>query len=216
MQINDITTIIASLPEARKIGGDAYWREVVPNMVPMVLDEIVGAYDFDFTCKTYSDESTVSGTSEYTIRGDSRKDCRDIISIRYGNIVLDRKRALDVDQIVSDEGTGSGVWAWSITSRSDDGYPVVKIINTPAETKTLNIRYRRKDVGLEEFPDEFGYVIAQGTLAWINPYYRRFYDRAFKKMVKRYDAGGRDVDIAPVNPQMMRTNRTISGLYGTG
>ena len=112
MQINDITTIIASLPEARKIGGDAYWREVVPNMVPMVLDEIVGAYDFDFTCKTYSDESTVSGTSEYTIRGDSRKDCRDIISIRYGNIVLDRKRALDIDQIISDEGTGSGVWAW--------------------------------------------------------------------------------------------------------
>ena len=107
--------------------------------------------------------------------------------------------------------------AWDQFSRNAKGFPIIRLLAVPGSGGTaLHIRYRRNNVMLQNFPDEFGYVIALGVLGWVNPIMRRAFERQLKKIIKNHRKGGKDVQIVSINPHMVQTNNTVSGLYEAG
>lgn len=216
MDVSKITEIIAALPQAREIGDASYWSNVVPKVVDHVVDDIVTSWDFDFAIGEYSDDSTVSGTAAYVLRG-ANNDLRDIVSIRLGSSkkILDRYRPQDMDALLNANQEPTGVFGWYLSNRHGDGFPEVTLVNTPTTAEALYVRYRKNGLTLADIPDEFGHVVVRGVLGWMQPGLIGLYRDALRVMVERYKAGGRDVSLAPFNDHMMRTNKNIHTLYET-
>ena len=147
----DVVKLIQALPEANKMGDHSFWNERVPQMLAVVIDEIVGMHDWDFAVKTYSDMSTVPGQVNYTITG-KNNDLRDILNISYGGKILQKMRPLDADDALDEGATLGGVKAWYSFERSTGNFPIVTIFDTPAEAKTLKIRYRILLIGYSLYP----------------------------------------------------------------
>jgi len=214
---SDVTKIIAALSEARSIGDEAYWAEVVPLIVPHVANEIANAYDFSFTMSEYSSVVTVANQSDYTLSG-TNFNLRDIISIRYGTDKrpLTRLRTLDADDAVYDR-TITEVQYWHEFDTDASGYPVVTLIDTPAVAgEILYVRYRLKDIPLGLFPDGFGYVLVRGVMAFLRPDKTDAYERALRGMIERYRSGGKEAQIAPIDPHLALGNQQIADVYGSG
>jgi hypothetical protein len=215
--VQDLTKLIATLPEARVINADhQYWEQMVPTVVSSVLDEITSAYDFDFTLNEYS-ATSVAGTAEYELTGDDY-DLRDIAGIRYGSdsTVLQRMRALDAHDLLENDPDLGGVRVWYQSGVNAQGFPKVTLIDTPSTAETIKVYYRKRNLELTNFPDDFGYVIARGVLAWVSQNHRLQFERALKRMIKRHKVGGKDYMMAQPDPHVAVTNRVISDLYGTG
>ncbi len=192
----------------------AYWKQVIPSYVDLVIEKVVMAYDWDFAMDEYSSVTSVSGTADYTLTGKNNS-LRDIVSIRYGTkkTVLSKMRTLDADSALQGNPSLSGVTSYYQALRNAQGFPIVTLVATPASTgDTLFVRYRVKSVPLDRFPSEFDYVIAMGVLAWVNPEYMGLFERALKGMVKRYSLGGKDYQPVSYDPHIMRTNRKKAAL----
>lgn len=217
MTTGDVTRIVAALPEAQAIGDETYWNRVVPLIVPHVADEVINAFDWAFTMNEYSSVETVADQSDYTLSG-SNFDLRDIVSIRYGSDKkpLMRLRSLDADDMVYDTSI-TAVQYWHEFDTTNDGYPVITLIATPTVAGTaLYVRYRLKDVPLKKFPDGFGYVLVRGVMAFLRPDRTYAYEKALKGMIERYRAGGKDIQIAPLDPHLVLGNNQIADVYGSG
>lgn len=218
MTNNDVVKIISSMPEARQIGGASYWRVTVPILLPTVLDEIVISYDFDFIMNEYSTVVTVVGQADYEVQGANR-DLRDIVSIRYGadKKVLTKLRPLDADDLLSGGATLGATNAWYQFKLTNDGYPIVTLFDAPGSAgDALHVRYRMKDVPVERFPSSFSWVIAHGVLSYINTGHRLMFERALKKMIKRYKTGGKDINLTQIDPHLVLGHTRRADLTGIG
>ena len=236
MTTDEVTVIVQALPTARSIGDDAYWQQTVPAMLNAILDEIASAYDWDFVMAEYGTEVTVASQADYDIRG-AKNELRDIMSIRLGSAktVLAKLRTLDADNARSGGGTFGGVKAWYSATLTNDGFPVVTLIDTPSVAGTaLWIRYRTKTPQIHNFPDSFANVITLGVMAWVSDgialsgqnmmnsrHQGQFnaghrYQQALKNMIARYRTGGSDIDLAGVDPHITLANKRRSDLYGVG
>jgi len=215
--VENLTKLIATLPEARAINpNEDYWKQMVPTVVSSVLDEITSAYDFDFTLNEYSTTS-VSGQAEYEITGDDY-DLRDIAGIRYGtdSTIIQRMRALDAHDLLEGGSNLGAVQAWYQSGVTANGFPKVTLMDTPSSAVTIKVYYRKKNLELTMFPDDFGYVVARGVLAWVSESHRLMFEKALKQMIKRHKVGGKDYMMAQLDPHVVHTNRKISDLYGAG
>jgi hypothetical protein len=209
MKIDDIVKVVASLPQAKDVGEMAYWEEVTPSFVNLVIEQVVANYDWDFIMDEYSTVTSVSGQADYTLTGRNNS-LRDIVSIRYGTekTVLSKMRTLDADEALQNSPSISSVSSWFQALRDAQGFPIVTLIATPTATgDILRVRYRVKNIPLDRFPEEFNYVIAYGVLAWVAPDYTRLFNSKLKNMVKRYSLGGKDYQPVSYDPHIMRTNR---------
>ena len=227
MKINDVVKVISAMPEARKIGDEGFWAATVPALLNQVLDEIVAAHDFNFALKVYSTVVTIANEPNYEISG-TNHDLRDIMSIRFGTNkkILGRWRPLDIDNLVSDVSgsTFGSVAAWSEFELSNGGYPIITLYDTPTTAgDALHVRYRLKDVPIERFPDAFGFVIARGVLAWlgdseISAHQTRIgvYREALDEMISRYRTGGKDINLAQVDPVIVAGHAQRSKLNQVG
>ena len=219
MDIEKLKLMVASLPEARAISIDQpYWNDVVDAALDFVLDELLTAHDWDFATKEYESVVSVADQHDYSIRGDDN-DCRDVVAIWYDD--ADKKLIKywqdDMDDILAASQNPGGVFGWTQAETDDDGYPVVSLYNAPAASGTkIRARYLKTEVILKDFPAGFLYVIALGILSWVFPGRRRSFERAMKKIVRKYRRGGKDLHQTPINPRAVRANNEIAGLNGSG
>ena len=205
MTNDDVVKIISAMPEARQIGDVSYWRVVVPTLLPTVLAEVTVSYDFDFIMNKYSTVVSVAGQADYEIRGANRE-LRDIVSIRYGadKRVLTKLRPLDADDLLSGGAMLGGTNAWYQFKLTNDGYPIITLFDAPGSAgDAIHVRYRMKDVPVERFPSSFSWVIAHGVLSYINTDHRLMFERALKKMIKRYKTGGKDINLTQIDPHLV-------------
>lgn len=218
MTVSDVSKLLASLPQAREAGNSAYWNSVAPTILEQVLDEIATSYDFDFIMNDYSSVVTVADQSEYNIYG-ANNDLRDIMSVRYGSTkkVLEKVRTLDADDYLSGGNTVGSVAAWYPFKMNNQGFPIITLFDTPTTAgDALHIRYRMKKVPIERFPPSFGYVIAYGVLAWVSDAHYPLWMKALKKLIKRYETGGKDINIAQVDPHIVDGHNRRANLNRTG
>lgn len=205
---DQIKKIIPSTPEGKQIGDETYWSQVIDAVMEPLLDKIATVYDWDFVMKEYSSVTTVADTASYTISG-SNYDLRDIVNVRYGSDkkVLSQIRALEADDLLSDGNTLGSVQAWYQYGSDAKGYPIITLVDTPDTTgDALYIRYRKKDISLDDFPDSFSHVFVDGILGYLSDSKYLRFERSLKQMIKRYRVGGRDINLVGMDPHLSLGN----------
>lgn len=218
MTTNDLVNIVEAMPGIRIIEMvAANKRRAIQQLVPVALDEVVVSYDWDFATNV-ADEDTVANQAEYTLRGNNN-DCRDIINLRYGTtsdgfVLLDKKRPVDMDDFVSNR-TLTGIGWWIPFGRASGGFPKVKVFNAPSgSTNVLRYRYRRKDVSISEFPDNFKFVLIGAIVKRLIPAFDVVYRRDLETMIDHYSmAGGEDMP-ARLDPVVVARNNEIARMHG--
>lgn len=190
-------------------------RDAVQSLFETTLDEIVIAYDWDFSTDT-ADESIVADQASYTLKGNSGN-CRDIINIRYGSTtslsLLDKRSPIDYDEWITGRSVTT-VSIWVPDGRSN-GKPKVTIVKTPTDaTKILRYRYRRNDIAFSDFPEEFSFVIISGLLKRMLPAYTPVYKKDLDLMIDRYSGGGGEDNPVKQDPLIVHLNNQRARKFG--
>jgi len=209
-----LTKIVAATPEGRGIGNETFWSQTIDALLEPLLDKIGTAYDWDFVMKKYSTVTTVADTATYTFTG-ANKDLRDVVNIRYGasKKVLTKIRALEADDLLSDHGSLGSVGAWYQYGLDAHGYPQITLIDTPGTTgEALHVRYRKKEIGLKDYPDGFSDVIVDGILGHLSDTKHLRFVTSLKRMIRRYRVGGRDISIVGMDPHLSLGNARRASL----
>lgn len=199
-------------PTAREMGDKNYWKQTVKSILPSVLNEVSVAHSFDFVMDSYS--LTWDTTTE-TLTGNNN-DLLEVQTIRYGTPyrVLAHVRKIDILERVESGGTLGGVKAWYQSGVDNQGFPKITLVDAPSASATATVDYRKKNVPLADWPDDFEWVLVSGIMARLSPgmYYLKF-RQEIKDMVRRYKVGGKDVNQADVDPQILATNHKIYRNY---
>lgn len=219
MTTTEVKRLVEKLPLIRVMEGLAANEkaDVIESYIPIALDKIFRDYDWQFVIKT-ADESLVEDQADYVLRGEN-DDCRDIVSILYGNtsygwVPLDKKNLVDYD-IWVEYRNPTGVELWIPSGYSDTGFPKVTLVATPTDDSySIRYRYRRNDLQIDDFPDDFADVLIYGVALWLVPDYVRLYRDALSKMIERQEAGGADDQPAHLDPVIRERNRNRSGRMG--
>ena len=226
MKLDDVVKTIASVPEMANIGDKTYWRNTIPSMIQSIIGDMNSDFDFDFTLAEYSSEATVASQTDYEIRG-VNNNLRDIQSLRIGDPkrVLRQIRPLDADLVIADINSrttsssspvNSDTIMWYQHHTTNDGYPIITLVDTPTGVETLHIRYRLKDLTINNIPDIFLHVVVRGVMAMANPAHETMFRQLVKKMVKRYRVGGLDINTVTIDGHIALMNQKISNLNGVG
>lgn len=218
LDFKKLVQLVSDIPAVRiTFGKDVQeMRDAVRRQVTDIVGQVITAHDWAFTLGV-ADKTTVANQAEYELKG-SNKDCRDIINVRYGSgtsfRILDKLRPVDMDEMLTDRVV-SGIGWWYVKGISSNGYPIVTIVSTPAgATDTIRYRYRKKDLGIGAFPDEFSPVLVYGVTARFVPEYYSVYERELDKMIDRYSAPGGEDNPAKLAPRIVRRNNRRGQLYG--
>ena len=216
MTEQQIVDVVIYQPTIRAMQGeDNEKRRSIETIIPMVTDEISVSYDWDFVLAK-AVETSVANQPDYVLKGNNR-DCRDIINIRFGdnNKLLNKRDAVDLDEYL-DGRTISTVMIWTPIARKF-GFPQIKLTDAPdSSTDDITYRYRRKDVPLSEFPDEFLYVFISGVMKNMVPQFRGLFKDDINNMIRRYSGEGGEDDPAKQDPLIVYRNNRRSNMFGYG
>ena len=129
-------------------------RRTLELALVSAIDRIANTYDFPFAVNTTT--FTTDGSATYVLRG-TNSDCRDIVSMRKGNTIIERRLPREMDDILSRQ-TPSKAQYWVLTG-VEDGHPKVTLYDTPNSGDTIEYRYRRRNIPVSDFPNEWAYVL---------------------------------------------------------
>lgn len=158
----DLVKATAALPAIRQLllpedqGGQGISMvELKKNLqlhVPMAISAVALAHEWDFSARTETNVTTVSGTSEYTMTGDDRN-CQQVISVTYGD---DEAQIASITypklREIQAYSTPSPFQYWVPEGRASGTLPRIKIVGTPDAGSVLTYRFYRSDIDIMEIP----------------------------------------------------------------
>ena len=214
MTEQNIVSVVLMLPVVQGIEIPVdQKRDALRALMPGALDEVVMAYDWRFAIDKAT-ESSVADQADYTLEGNNG-DCRDIINVKYDGDLLTKMRQVAWDEYITDR-THTGVNTW-IPTAPVNGFPTITIKATPSTAdEDITYRYRRKNVPIQDFPDEFGFVLVSALTKRIVPEYTAVYDNDLEEMINRYAYGGGESDQIKQDPKVVAKNNRRSRLMGFG
>jgi len=211
----DLVNAVMVLPEVKRMtlpveqGGLGVTIDDLEDklglMIPSAVDEVAGAYEWDFAISETSTTS-VADTAMYTLTG-ADNDCLNISSIRYGSdqSLLQKKTMVAMDKLL-ERRTISSILYWMPNGVSD-GAPVVKLFATPSTSgETILYRYWRKRVDLSEFPPVCDYVLQMALAKRIISAYNAIYEVALTSAIGMYERGAGDTDRTELDPEVLAGN----------
>lgn len=192
--------------------------KMVDSISAVIANDIGLSHNWGFAVDTASTTS-VSGTSEYTLKGNNN-DCRSIINLRWGEnegVVLREYDQLEFDRKLSadneDENTGDQ-FAYTIFKYDSSGFPKIKIYNTPTEAKAITYRYYKKGMNIEDLPEHFLGVIVSGVKSQIDERLLPLYQEQLNKMIDEYSPGGEYYASFRKDPRIVSGNQRRARLRG--
>ena len=167
MDITKLTTLVSSRSAFSLLGiPDDQKSAAIQAYAQAAVDRVAMRHDFNFAIGETTD-ATVASQSDYTLHG-NQDDCREIINVRYGDDdeLLDKYEGVqyDVDLGLFNAPTTPQLW---YEIQAVNGFPTIRIVGTPTTVETLKYRFRRKNIPIAEYPEEWGFVLADFVLAMI-------------------------------------------------
>ncbi len=189
-------------------------REALEALFESVKSDILISYDWPFAIKESTKNSVVDQAS-YQLKGDDN-DCRQIVNVRYGSseILLNKRRQVDMDEYM-DGRTISTELFW-LDDGFFDGYPKIKIVDTPDAVEVIKYRYRAKDVPISVFPSQFEQAFIHGMSSSIEPSFLPLYKKAIDRLIDNYGYGGGEDDPIKLDPLVQYRNNRRSTKFGYG
>jgi len=218
MTTQEVVRLIQIVPVIRAIEmPEDEKKEAIGNYIPIAISEIsVRSEDFDFAIDVadYTGGS-VEDQADYVLRGEGKRDCRQIINIRYGDdySLLDKMRQVDVDEWLNNRShTSTTIW---MPHGLVDEYPRVKLVATPAvDDENIRYRYFKKNITVENFPESFIYVVVSGVVKRLVPAYGVVFNNDLETMINNYTTTGGADNPAKRDPETVRRNNSRYGKNG--
>lgn len=186
-------------------------QEALKEHVPMVVDDLNTAHDWDFNTH-FTDLTSVADQAVYTV-----SDFRDVISVQYGEDADTLDTLLERPPVARDDYVNtvgvSGVEFWSPYEPTNNN-PQIELVGAPTEAGNL-IRVRtRKNITITDFPKGFDSVLVLGLLSVIVPAYNSRYQDKLSFMAKRHQGAGREENRVTIDPAQEARNIHNNGLGG--
>jgi hypothetical protein len=142
LNIEEFTRLISNKPAFKLLNIAPEKRdEIIEFYTALAINEISTRFDFTFVIGRDTFD-TIANQTDYEIIGISN-DCRQCVSIWYD---------LDDNGEVNDE---ENVEEWTEIG-IQNGHPLIRLKDAPITTGlTVDYKYRRKNVPINEFPDEW-------------------------------------------------------------
>lgn len=182
-------------------------RSAVKNAIGPAETYITSCYSWPFVMDTQDfSGGTTSGTADYELPG-SDKNVHTVVSVIYGdNLDLLKHRTLDHMDDLTSRYTVSGVGYWAVAAQ-EAGLVTIRLYATPAsDSKTIRYRYKRSDVKLSEWPDEFQELLKAAVARDFVPRYEGVFNRELARLAGIYSPIPSDADPAPLDWQTTRLN----------
>ena len=193
-------------------------RRLVQSVMNLAVGECTVRHDWEFAIGVTNHEGgTIADTATYRLIGASQ-DCRDIIDILYGDdaLMLTEYRKADMDRLIS-QGvftTDDDPTAWYREGFEDD-FPVVRLIGTPGDDgDILRYRYRMKNVGVEKWPTDFGFVLESAIVKRIFPELTAQFEQDIRRMIDTFERPDLAYVPVPLDPNVALRNRERNKLHG--
>lgn len=226
MNAASVANLVQMLPEIRKLAkfvkADGTLVELVKadqkkaaidEFVNVAFSDIVLASDWPFVQATV-EMATVANQSEYEVTGNS-SDCRNILNIKYESenaFPLEKISNVRADQRFA--GSLTSVLGWTPNGWSN-GFPRFKLLGAPTVADIpIFVRYRRKNIGFGEIPDEFQKTFVLCTAAYLQPTYGGEAQEALKQMINIFDPSGGEEDPVIMDAQWRQSNVARSRMHG--
>ena len=214
MNKNSLINSVLLLPVIRAVSmTEAEKRSGLEAQLPSITSKILYSYDWDFAVDEETATSVIDQGS-YTLKGKTN-DARSIINIRYGSNLklIDKMRQVDYDEW-STGRTISTVIKW-VPDGIHQGFPRIRLYSAPtASGDAIKYRYRRKDITLSEFPDDFDYVFESGLAMRIIPSFDSLFRDDLGDLIKMYDFGGGEDNQVKQDPLITHHNNRRARLFG--
>lgn len=182
-------------------------RKGAVKLLPLAISELAQYRDWDFACEVHDHSGgSVAEIAEYTLIGEN-DDCQNVVNIRYGDDLklLDKRDPTHMDWLQSGR-TYTTVMYWVLESRSNS-FPVVRLIDAPSSTEnTIKYRYWRNNVGIEDIPEDFAFVLELTLAKKMAPLYYTEWRDAMHEMVRRYTSAGGSDRPGQSDPVITRAN----------
>ncbi len=191
-------------------------EKALRRQVPMAADRINLAHDFDFNCH-FVDMTSVADQAVYQCKGNN-EDCRDIITIQYGEDAdtldtLKEYTPTDRDDRYNTMGA-SDVAFWSPYKRKGT-FPQFELVAAPNEAgKMIRVRHRFKGVTVIDFPGEFDWLLNLSLLSIIVPEYETVFQNELGFMIKHHQGSGREDSRLRIDSVQEARNAHNSSLPG--
>ena len=219
MDIKRLVDLVEVVPAMRAIKGTINQKRKDLGLYALnIADEVATEWDWGFTTGE-TDESSVANQATYTLKG-KNNDCRDIINVRViadgadGWTLLVEYSQTDMDELLSNR-SADGMSMWTPDGRDANGYPKIKIFAAPSSADwTIRYRYRRNNISISDFPDEFTRVLQSALLSKFLPSYRIVYTKDLNDMIERYAAIGGTPRTVRLGADVMLRNNRIGRDYG--
>ena len=205
-------------PIVKKIPLEPQERvEAVTEAIPSALNALGLRHNFDFVLEEY-DEVTIAGTSDYLLTGKNAvQDILDVINVRYGDdrLLLEQLRAPFADRLMSGRGDSTfEVTSWVPAGRTSMN-PTIRLIGTPATSGiTIRIRYRKRKLAIELWPEELLFVVESAVIARLDPAYIPVFESDLAIAIARFDAQTPDRDAVRLDEETLSDNIRRNTLFG--
>ena len=205
---------VLSLPLIVEIKQDeTIKRAAAIAAIPSVINEVLTSYTWPFMIGT-SSTTSVANQSQYVLEG-ANQDARDIINVKYDSDLLQERNPVDMDEWL-DERTLSDIEFWQ-TDGVVNGFPRIKIMATPDTAgDTIDYRYIKNNLDLEDVPDEFDFVLSRGIASYLHPSYYGVYEKAIKKMIDHFSVSGGGERVAQLDRHLIWLNNRRVNKMGWG
>ena len=208
---SQIVDAVHIAPQARALGDRNYWKNIVSNLLPVVLTRIATSHSFDFVMNSQS--FTWTANEQGVALHGVNEDLLEVVSLKHGTTVLQKMRKADAIDVLSNGNSLGGVKMWYQDGVDNDGFPKITLADLPSEDETVVIDYRRKNIELSQWPDDFAWVIVSGLMYQIGAISKPAYQSDIKDMVRLYKRGGKDYTIAGLDPQILQANQQVNSNY---
>ena len=191
-------------------------KESLRANIDVAVGEIIRSYPWDFAIDVTT-ETAVVGQSEYVLRG-KNTDCNHVVKIKYGDgglndSTLEEKTIYDMwdDHVNRDFDI---VKYWYKSGRDTAKMPKVVLVGTPTSGETITYIYYKKNIGIDQIPDDYINVVISGTLKNIFPGYLPLFRFDLERMIHNYELGGNEFFPIKLNPETKAGNTYRNGLGG--
>ena len=190
-------------------------KDVIDEWLQPTIDEISAAWEWDFVLdETTFPGGTTTGTAQYVLKG-ANTNALEIITIKLGSDenVLKKFHPLDLDEFLHGRSHSStNIW---IPDGRVNSFPRVRIVATPSESSTqIKYRYRKNNISLAEFPDNFSRVVAMGVARNLDENLEGLYQKALDFMIDNYRATQVHERTAQLDPMIVVRNNRRARLIG--
>lgn len=191
MTLTDLVSNLLRKPVVigKKLMPESEKKDLLKEEAKKAVDRLNALYDFPFN-RGEATFTTSGSVVDYTLKG-LNSDCREVKFMNFGanKTPIEKMREADYNRKYANTVTPTTIAGWYPAGEAE-GFPAITLIGTIGDGTEITYVYRKKNMGVEQWPEEWLYVLDDMTLSMAFPTETTLEaksKRSLKEMVEKYE-----------------------------